>query len=115
MNFAPSQTTNTFLQQRPPPAFTTDCFFTYTRISSLCKPIDQIADSIDPFELANNPNKIPSSNIAQDIHQSVATLHNIQKSVKVNTNKSNHLTLHNNQFHNSQPSPFFKHNIILLL
>jgi hypothetical protein len=47
----------------------------------LCKPIDRIADSIDPFELANNPNQIPSSNIAQDIHQSVASFHDIQKSI----------------------------------
>jgi hypothetical protein len=81
MNFPNTQPISTFIQQRPPPAIPTDCFFTYTRITSLCKPIDRIADSIDPFELANNPNQIPSSNIAQDIHQSVASLHDIQKSI----------------------------------
>ena len=61
MNFPSSQPIGTFIQQRPPPAIPTDCLFTYTRINSLCKPIDRIADSIDPFELANNPNQIPSS------------------------------------------------------
>jgi hypothetical protein len=81
MNFPNSQPISKFLQQRPPPAIPTDCFFTYTRIISLCKPIDRIADSIDPFELANNPNQIPSSNIAQDIHQSVNSLNDIQKSI----------------------------------
>ena len=81
MNYPPSQPIATFLQQRPPPTAQTDCFFTYTRISSQCKPIDRIADSIDPFELANNPNQIPSSNIAQDVHHSVNTLHDIQKSI----------------------------------
>jgi len=81
MNFPTSQPVSTFLQQRPPPALFTDCFFTYTRINGLCKPIDRIADSVDPFELANNPNQIPSTNIAQDVHQSVAVLHEIQKSI----------------------------------
>ncbi len=81
MNFPYSQPVTTFLQQRPPPVLPTDCFFTYTRINSLCKSIDLIADSNDPFELANNPNQIPSTNIAQDIHQSVAALHDIQKSI----------------------------------
>ena len=81
MNFPSNQPISTFIQQRPPPAIPTDCLFTYTRINSLCKPIDRIADSIDPFELANNPNQIPSSNIAQDIHQSAASLHDIQKSI----------------------------------
>ncbi len=81
MNFPSTQPISTFIQQRPPPAIPTDCLFTYTRINSLCKPIDRIADSIDPFELANNPNQVPSSNIAQDIHQSVASLHDIQKSI----------------------------------
>jgi hypothetical protein len=76
-----SQPTNTFLQQRPPPVVPTDCFYTYTRISSQCKTIDRIADSIDPFELANNPNQIPSSNIAQEVHHSVNTLYEIQKSI----------------------------------
>ncbi len=57
MNYPSSQPIATFLQQRPPPTAQTDCFFTYTRISSQCKPIDRIADSIDPFELANNPNQ----------------------------------------------------------
>ena len=79
MNFPSTQPISTFIQQRPPPAIPTDCLFTYTRINSLCKPIDRIADSIDPFELANNPNQIPSSNIAHDIHQSVSSLHDIQK------------------------------------
>ena len=78
MNYPPSQPIPTFLQQRPPPTAQTDCFFTYTRISSQCKPIDRVADSIDPFELANNPNQIPSSNIAQDVHHSVNTLHDIR-------------------------------------
>ncbi len=68
MNYPTSKPITMFLQQRPPPALPTDCFFTYTRINSLSKPIDQIADSIDPFELANNPNQIPSTNIAPDIH-----------------------------------------------
>jgi hypothetical protein len=81
MNFPTSQPVTTFLQQRPPPNLPTDCFFTYTSINSLCKPIDRITDSIDPFELANNPNQIPSTNIALDIHQSVAALHDIQKSI----------------------------------
>ncbi len=81
MNYPSSQPMSTFLQQRPPPAVPTDCFYTYTCISSQCKPIDRIADSIDPFELANNPNQIPSSNIAQDVHHSVNTLHDIQKSI----------------------------------
>jgi hypothetical protein len=81
MNFPNSQPISKFLQQRPPPAIPTDCFFIYTCINSLCKPIDRIADSIDPFELANNPNQIPSSNIAQDIHQSVNSLNDIQKSI----------------------------------
>jgi hypothetical protein len=71
MNFPTPQPISTFLQQRPPPALPTDCFFTYTRITSLCKPIDRIANSIDPFELANNPNQIPSSNIV-----TVRLLHN---------------------------------------
>jgi hypothetical protein len=81
MNFPASQPISTFLQQRPPPAIPTNCFFTYTCINGLRKPIDRIADSIDPFELANNPNQIPSTNIAQDVHQSVAALHDIQKSI----------------------------------
>ena len=55
MNFPNNQPISTFIPQRPPPAIPTDCLFTYTRINSLCKPIDRIADSIDPFELANNP------------------------------------------------------------
>ena len=81
MNYPPSQPIATFLQQRPPSTPQTDCFFTYNRISSQCKPVDRIADSIDPFELANNPNQIPSSNIAQDVHHSVNTLYDIQKSI----------------------------------
>ncbi len=81
MNYPPSQPIPTFLQQRPPPTAQRDCFFTYTRISSQCKPVDRIADSIDPFELANNANQIPSSNIAQDVHHSVNTLYDIQKSI----------------------------------
>jgi hypothetical protein len=98
MNFCTSQPISTFLQHRPPPALPTDCFFTYTRITSLCKPIDGIADSIDPFELANNPKQIPSSNIAQDVHQSVASLHDIQKSIYSSltpTQTTLYMTYHN--------------------
>ena len=69
--------------------------FTYTRISSQCKPIDRIADSIDPFELANNPNQIPSSNIAQEVHHSVNTLHDIQKSIFFIIDSNSNNTIYN--------------------
>ena len=95
MNYPPSQPIATFLQQRPPPTAQTDCFFTYTRISSQCKPVDRIADSIDPFELANNTNQIPSSNIAQDVHHSVNTLYDIQKKYLLITNSNSNNTIYN--------------------
>ena len=60
---------------------TADCLTTYATTHSLCKPIDKISDSIDPFEIANNPLQKPSVNIAQDVQHAVFQLYEIQKSI----------------------------------
>ncbi len=58
-----------------------DSLFAYTHITQLCKSADRISDTIDPYEISNNPNSHPSTNVAHDLRNAVLHLYEVQKQI----------------------------------
>ena len=69
-----------------PPPINPDSFQTYNHVYLICKPVDRIAESIDPYELAQNPAIKPSTNIAQDLTYATNSLFEVQKSLYTSFN-----------------------------
>lgn len=65
----------------PPQTVQLDTFVNYNNVHIICRPIDRISDSLDPFHLANHPGQKPSSSPTQDLHYAVNTLHEVQRNL----------------------------------